>query len=116
MLKETACDIAKRASVANPGYSFDPTIIYVIIEIVEMVLPMIIELCDKESRDVPELAKDTLAYGGFKYRWTRRQARRAVGWRDYYGAGGDRVLDAVLGEAAESDPEDIGRLYAEITS
>ena len=111
--KQFADNVAAKLRSNNPYLEFDPTIIFVIIELIEQILPVIIEMCEKDPKDVPRYAQ---AASGFAYRWLRRQCRRAVGWRDYYGFGGDKLLDAGLQTMAEMDEEVVSDLYSEICS
>lgn len=99
----------------NPTCEFDPATILIIIQIIEAVLPFIVELCSKKPSDVPGLCGQA-AKGGMLYRIARRQVRRSVGWRDYYAAGGDKLLDALLEVGKTSSVDEIERMYSEVSS
>ena len=99
----------------DPTCSFDPAIIMVIVEALQILLPMLIELCDKTTNEVPSVCGETLSHGGFAYRVARRQLRRKLGWRDYYAAGGDKLLNAVLAVGMASSPEEVAQVYAEVS-
>ena len=98
----------------DPSCSFDPATILIILQILQEILPVLLELCAKSPEEVPDVCREA-ARGGMSYRIARRQVRRAVGWRDYYAAGGDKLLNAVLAVGMASSPEEVAQVYAEVS-
>jgi len=89
---------------------FDPTVILVIIEVLQQILPILQEYCPNDAEEISEAAKNL----GFlqRVRWIsimRSRAIRTVGrsaWRDVGAADfGDKCI-----EKAGQDPELLGRL------
>ena len=116
-LNETADRILHRVKAGDPTYSIDPALIAIIIELISQMLPVIMDWCDKTAEGIPEAAAEAIKDRGRAYRFARRRARQAVGgWLSYRDVGGDRMLDAILEEAANTTPEGMEQIHSAIVN
>jgi hypothetical protein len=117
-LKKAADEILVQLQGDKPTMAFDPATIMIIIEALKILLPLVLEWCDKEPEEVPELAEGVLEPESFLERtrrwWAKRVLINELGRKQYNQAGGEALLDAVCRRAAIADPQRIARLYGEL--
>lgn len=112
--KEAADKVLVEMVRQSPGCAFDPNTILIIIEALKILLPLLLELCRKEPGEVSAVCREA-QYGGIPYRVARRQLRRELSWKDYYAAGGDKLLDGLLAVGATATEEDVQSIYLELS-
>jgi len=90
---------------------FDPSIIMLIIEILQMILPLLEEYC---PADASEIAANAASLGPFqRWRWfatIRARTIRAAGRRGWAEVGAYSFADALVRGAAENRDNIVGRL------
>jgi len=99
--------------------SFDIATVLIIIQVIQALIPILRDMCDKDAEAVPELASDALDCGLLlprtrEWRIARRAAIRELGSKDYKEAGGDEMLKGVLGVAADDDGTLVAQVYSEV--
>lgn len=118
-LRDAAGGIMATLQQSQPAQQFDPAIILIIIQALKILLPMVLEYCDKEPDEVPTLAARMLQPASvadrIAYWMAYRSLQRELGWRQYQLAGGSAMLRAILSGASESKPEDVESLYNSIS-
>lgn len=104
-------EAATRASgkIVNETYQFNPAIILLIIEGINMILPLLQEYCNKEPEEAVAIAKNP---SWLEYRVARFQVRRALGRRAYRECGKE-VLTAMLETGGELTTDEMSDLYEE---
>jgi hypothetical protein len=117
-LKKAADEILVQLQGDKPTMAFDPATIMIIIEALKILLPLVLEWCDKEPEEVPELAEGVLEPESFLERtrrwWAKRVLINELGRKQYNQAGGEALLDAVCRRSVTTDPQRIARLYGEL--
>ena len=113
-LREAADTVLCRLKTSQPALQLDPATILVIIKIIQLLLPLVLDMCEKEPEDIPSLATNALrptSVGDrINYWFTRRAVIRELGRARYRDAGGDALLAALLEEASMASVEDLESL------
>ena len=117
-LKKAADEVLGQLQADKPTLTFDPATIMIIIEALKILLPLVLEWCDKEPKDVPQLAEGVLEPDTVmeytRRGWARRTLIKELGRRQYNEVGGEALLDAVCRKAVSTDPQRIAVLYSEL--
>jgi len=92
---------------------FDPSVILVIIQIIEELLPLIIELCNLEPENVPKVAENVT---GLRYMVWRNRAIRAVGRRPFREAGGDAMFRNLIEATVELEGAVVREIHDSIVN
>jgi len=98
------------SNVANGPPQFDIAIILMIIEMLQNLIPILQDFCNKDPEDVIKMAKGP---SWMERRVVKMEAIKVFGRRGYRQLGND-VCDAVFKTAAESTPQDIAELYQQV--
>jgi len=118
LLRDAADEVLGQLSADQPTVKFDPAIIMVIIEALKVLLPLVLEWCNKEPEEVPQIAEGVLEPESvMEYTrrwWARRSLITELGRKQYNLAGGNALLDAVCRRASASGPERIRALYEQV--
>lgn len=103
-------------------YGFDPTILLVIIQALQAVVPLLQDLCDKTAEDVAKEAKQ-MSDGEYpilsarRFRVLRRRVVDRIGRDDFSEAGWDKLIYAIVETAAaDTDAVLCGAVFAEVRS
>jgi hypothetical protein len=114
-LKEAADSVLGRMQTENPTYSFDPAIIALIIEAIKELLPLFIDQCSVQAREVPaaaaQIASRTTIRDRIRWRSGLRELRREIGRHDFHVAGGVKLYTAMLDQAASTSGEEVEDLW-----
>lgn len=115
-LREASEQVMGRLESENQQLQFDPSVILVIIEAIRVLLPMFVELCQKPIDQLPQTAGQMLepvTLGErISYRMARRSLIRSLGWEDFQAAGGEKMLKALLQEAAGAEVDELSELWS----
>lgn len=115
-MNKAAFSVFSRFRPDVPLLQINPAIIAIIIEIIQTLLPMLLEQCNKKPAEVPAMAQQAVDRDGFLGRvlWlvARRSVIREIGRADYHEAGGDELLNAVLVTGALSIGDEIENLWS----
>jgi len=106
-----AADLYKQGLIV----SFDPSIIIVIIEILQVLLPILQEYCPAESARIAANAQDLDTRPVQRWRWlatVRSRTLRTVGARGWRDVGGYGFANQLFASTARNENDIVGRLLA----
>jgi len=109
-LEVFATDVA--SNMDTEEFKFDPMIILVIIELLSEVLPILMDICNKDPEDVIAMGKSPNRWEGAVTTFKARKAARNMGytWREAREMSGE-VTTAMFKTAAKSTPADVQAAY-----
>lgn len=115
-MNKAAADVLFNYKPGVPAPQINPAIIAIIIEMIQTLLPILLEQCNKKPAEVPAMAQQAVDKDGFLGRvlWlaARRSVIREIGRADYHEAGGDELLAAVLRTGAVRTGDEIDQLWS----
>ena len=111
MSLETVADNVA-SNIQSEEYKFDPMIILVIVELLAEVLPVLMDICNKDPEDVVSMGKDPNRFEKAYATWKARRSARNMGYdRREAREVASGVVNAAFMTAANSTPADIQEAY-----